>query len=196
MKKFFSVAFCCFVLVIQLSGCGSVNSVMHGTPPSFQSQVKLIAASDFIFYGEVIKEYKAEKINISAEKSKEAKINEDNRVLYTVFDFRVDEAIKGNIKSGDIIKVKQLGDKIKAQVSEIVDAGGYFKTGGKYVLFLASFEDILPGTPYETLSPTVGHLEIIDDMVNVSKYNKLFVNNESKDDMLKYLKMKVADLNN
>lgn len=188
IKKIVSLSLCSFLLIIQITGCGSITEVMHGTPPLYQNQDKLIITSDIIIYGEIIKEYKANKIKISAVKSKDAAVNEDNMVLYTTFDVRVDEVIKGDSKVGDIVKVKQLGDKINAQVSEIVDAGGYFKVGGKYILFLASFEDILPGTPYETLSPTVGHIEIIDDRIGAS--NKLFYGNETKDDIIKILKNK------
>lgn len=122
-------------------------------------------------------------MNISAELSEDAAVNEDNMVLYTTFDIRVDEVIKGDLKPGQIIRIKQLGDKNNAQVSEISNAGGYFNLKCRYILFLASFEDILPGIPYETLSPTVGHLEIKGNTVSVK--NQLFNYNGSKDDLIK-----------
>lgn len=191
MKSFKALAtlIYCILLIIHFAGCRLVNEEMHGTPPSYQNQDELIESSDDIIYGEVVKEYRAKKINISAELCEDAAANEDNMVLYTTFDIRVDEVIKGDLKPGQIIRIKQLGDKNNAQVSEISNAVGYFNIKFRYIFFLASFEDIIPGMPYETLSPTVGHLEIKGNTVSVK--NQLFNYNGSKDELIKFLKEKV-----
>lgn len=182
------------LLIIHFAGCRMVNEEMHGTPPSYKNQDELMQSSDDIIYGEVVKEYSAKKINISAELSKDAAVNEDNMVLYTAFDVRVDEVIKGDLKPGQIIRIKQLGDKNNVQVSAISNAGGYFNIKCRYIFFLASFEHIIPGMPYETLSPTVGHLEIKGNTVSVK--NQLFNYNGSKDELIKLLKEKVYSQRN
>ena len=189
--KIIFMIFSALLLVCLLNACRPTTEIMSGTPPLYQNQDQLIHSADAIIYGEVVKEYEAKKINISAEKSNEKKINDDNMVLFTVFDVRVDEIVKGNLRTGDVIQVKQLGDKNNAGVKEIVEAGGYFNTKRKYIMFLANFEHILPGVPYETLNPTVGHLEIQDRKI---KANKLFHNTITKNEMIEYLKDKVKML--
>lgn len=167
---------CVFITIItaislQLASCGS--NTQNASYASYPNETDLMKKADIVINGEITKVNKAERIIISADKKESA--------IYTVSDVKVIEVIKGNVKVGDTIKVKQLGDVEK-------DKGNYYKTGEKYILFLATFEDILPGTPYEELSPFEGNINVSDGTTKVHPKNKLFKNNEKKEDVINKLK--------
>ena len=170
------------LLTLQLVGCSGVQS--SATYPLYTDEQALIDSSDIIVVGDVIKENKAEKINISANENR-------TDVTYTTSDVKVSEVIKGKVNVGDVIQIKQLGDKDGIGNTEVLDNGGYYKKGSQFIFFLASFEDILSGTPYETLTPTIGHIEIIENKSKVSKENKIFKDDITKDDLVKHLKEKL-----
>lgn len=184
MKEILKLAIISLISISLITGCSNENKA-HEFYPSY-SYESLLEISDIIVTGEVIKSHKAEKINVG----KKIKGNNAESITstYTVCDVKIIDVIKGNVKTGDIIQVKQLGNKNGAK-NEQVEKYGYFKENNEYVLFLTTFEE---GMPYSTLSPVQGHLNIIDNEIIVNKDNKLFKNME-KNDFLREIKLNNKD---
>lgn len=186
LKKLGLLLFCFILTSVSLIACSDTQSLS----PSYyyyQSEKELVNDSDLIIVGEVVKANKAEMININLDKEKAAKNLEEDNVLYTVFDIKVDEVIKGNVNAGDIIKIKQAGDKDSKE--NRLNENDYFKKGSTYAFFLQGYEE-RPDIPYSTLSTIQGQLEIENGKVKVHKDNKLFKDKSkiNKDDLIKDLK--------
>ena len=121
-----------------------------------------------------------------------AEIDESNQVFFTVFDVSVNDVIKGDLEVGDVIQIKQLGDKKKSPVGEIVSSGGYYEKGGQYIFFLTSFENILPGISFEPLHPSFGQIEIVEGKIRINADNKFFEDGKAREDVIEDLKKKVG----
>jgi hypothetical protein len=73
--------------------------------------------------------------------------------IYTVSDFRVNKVIKGNLKVGDIVKVKQ--DWISSGTQ-------FFEPGERHVLFLEDFKNSRYKAPLSPINPLQGNIQIIN----------------------------------
>lgn len=175
---FVLIALCIF----QLFGC-QVRNLIQADYPFYDNEKELFNHADNIIFGEIVKVYNPEKIDINMDKTKQA--NEEDKVLYTVSDVKVLDVIKGIVKVGDIVKVKQLGDEHGNADSELFKHGGYFKKGSQYILFLKGYTD--SEIPYSTLNPIQGQIEMIEDKTKVNELNKLFQNNKTKDEFINEL---------
>lgn len=122
---------CSFVLALQLTGCSMEQS--SASYPMYADEDAIINTADIIVLGEVVKENKAQKININPNKNRTEKEKEDDLVIYTVSDVKVSEVIKGNVKVGDVIQIKQLGDKDGIGNREVLNNGGYYKKGSQFL---------------------------------------------------------------
>lgn len=175
------------ISVIFLStGCNSIS--IHADYPFYNDEQSLIDKADLIITGEVIKVNKATKINIKSDRTSQG-TNDDEKILYTVSEIEVVDVIKGNVKAGDIIKVKQLGDKNGAAEASLIKYDGYFKKNYQYVLFLTVYEN--PSSPFETLNPEQGQINIVDGKIMVNEVNTLFKSGITKDDFVVELKTKI-----
>ena len=188
LKCFILGMFCLLAVsgLFQLTGCGSVS--MHADYPFYSNEQSLIDKADLIITGEVVKVNKAEKINIKSDRTSQG-TNEDEKILYTVSEIKVVDVMKGNVKVGDIIKVKQLGDKNGAAEASLAKYDGYFKEKSQYVLFLSVYEN--PDSPFETLNPEQGQINIKDGKTKVNEINTLFKSGIPKDEFVAELKAKI-----
>lgn len=116
----------------------------------------------------------------------------------TVSEIKIDKVIKGNIKKGDVIKVKQLGG-ISKEYSYFGEE--YFKIGERRMFFLATYENSdvekhgygqVPASP---INPSQG--SILIKQGKTVRTNKLqFINNDIQEDILvKEIEEKVKMLN-
>ena len=179
LKRTFSIICILVVISIQLSGC-TTSKTPQSDYDSYPTTEKLVKASDVIVSSEVIKGGQVKKIDTGTNKNRDKQQIASDTVTYTVSQFKVDEVIKGNLKIGDIINVKQLGDKSGDVDKLIVENGGYYKKGSSLVLFLASFEDISPGTPYSVLNPIQGQVEFVNNEIKVNKKANLLKGEANK----------------
>ena len=181
-----------FILAIsgtfQLTGCGSVG--IHADYPFYADEQSLIDKADLIITGVVVNVHKPEKIDLTVRSSGEV-ANEEDKTLVTVSEIEVIDVIKGDVKVGDIIEVKQLGDKNGMAEEYEMKVDGYFKKDSQYVLFLMDFNDLIPGIPYSTLSPMQGQIKIVDGKTEVNELNALYKSGENSDEFVKALKEKV-----
>ena len=188
-KQFSIIILCILVLSIslQLSGCRTIAT--SSDYPFYADEQSLFDHADLIINGVVIKVNKPEKINIRIDKPSQAM--DDGKALFTVSEIKVTDVIKGNVKAGDIIKVKQLGDKNgRAEESEIM-YDGYFEKGGQYILFLMDFTSMIADMPYSTLSPMQGQIPIVDGKIKIFESNPLFKSGIPKDEFVAELKTKI-----
>ena len=186
-KRFMIITLCALFLLssFQLTGCGS--AVMSADYPFYEDEQSFFNHADLIITGEVVKVNKAEEIDIRIDKANRAS-NRNDDVLYTVSEIRAIDVMKGNIKTGDIIKVKQLGDKNSMAEEFLLKNDGYFKKNNQYVLFLGVFDNEIPS---ETLNPEQGQINIIDGVTKVYEINPLFKSGIPIDEFVAELKTKV-----
>lgn len=171
-QRFIIISICALFLLssFQLTGCNS--AAMSADYPFYADEQSLISKADLIITGEVVKVNKAEKIDIRLDKTDRAANEKEDKVLYTVSEIKVIDVMKGDIKAGDIIKVKQLGDKNGWAEESLLKFDGYFKKGNQYVLFLSVYTN--PDIPFDTLNPEQGQINIVDGVTKVHEINTLF----------------------
>ncbi|MGL5714034.1 MAG: hypothetical protein ACRCX2_13515 [Paraclostridium sp.] len=154
--------------------------------PAYESIDSIVDKSDDIILGVVVQENRARDININLDKDD----NEEVNMVYTTFNVEILDVIKGDLKIGDIIEVKQLGDKYGVSNYDVKKAG-YFKNNQENIFFLSSYKNLNPDMPYSTLNPSQGHLEIDNNQVKTSSKNNLFAESFNKEEIINILKNKV-----
>lgn len=78
---------------------------------------------------------------VCEEKTKESTAHPATKVPVplNVYSFRIEEVMKGNLKAGDVFKVKQIGVETRREAYRLgVESvsGHHFETGKSYLLFL------------------------------------------------------------
>jgi len=163
---------------------------MAGRPPSSNlycygsyDQTSIVKVSNTIIIGEVLKINKPEKLNIIDDNSRTIQQIQEDLILFTVSDVKVLEVIKGDLKVGDIIKVKQEGDEKQEPDSNIIQGNGYLKESSQYAFFIDKYES---GSPYSPCNPFQGIIKIKHNKID-SK-NNIFENGMSKDEFVNKIK--------
>ena len=160
------------LIILMAAGILSVffasgSRVLKVEYPYYPEVKDLTAEADVILVGKVIDAQKVRKINV--DKNQQTG-NQKGTVPYTMSKIEVTTVIKGNVAEGDVIEVKQLGDYKKMPEATLAEMDGYFKTGDSELLFLESYDD---GTPYSTLNPSQGAVQVLEDqtLYSASKYS-------------------------
>jgi hypothetical protein len=122
--------------------------------------------SDLIIVGKVVKVNAPEEIVIGTFTSD----------IYTVSEFRVDKVIKGDVRVGDIVKVKQIGGAYKG-IERTEDGIEFFRLGESHILFLESFAR----TPCSPINPGQGNMKIVDGKTKKTN-NFQFINDKIPED--------------
>ncbi len=168
-KIIFGVAVVGIVLVINIVWIFSLSEkrVLKADYPYYSEVEDITIAADAIIVGKVIDAEKVQEMNVNTDPQTR---NEVDSIPYTVSKFEAIEIVKGDINVGDIIEVKQLGDFKNIPEATLEEIDGYFKLGNLELLFLASYDD---GTPYSTLNPTQGAVQVLEDqtLYSASKYS-------------------------
>ena len=144
----------------------------------------IFSESDVIVIGKVEKikgtmEYLPE-IRLDESLSEEEKqkiLNEINRkpLIFTVSMIRVDKVLKGNLQEGDLIEIKQLGEKTKDSEAISYEVE-FFKEGNNKVFFLEDYRNDLDDMPFSPVNPIQGDIEIVDGKLK----NKAQIKNNEK----------------
>lgn len=166
------------------------SNITHADFPYFNDTDSLVENADTIIDGKVIKEEGVKTININLSDN----TDEDLYAKYTVFQIEVLDVIKGDLKAGDIIEIKQLGDKNGIKNEEIEKAG-YFAKDQECVFFLVSYKNINTDMPYSTLNPSQGSVTFTDNRSQVVSENKLIKDNIDKEKVIADLKDRVEKQN-
>ncbi len=168
-KIIFGVAVVGMILMISIVLILSLSEkrVLKADYPYYSEVEDITIAADAIIVGKVIDAEKVQEMNVNTDPQTR---NEVDSIPYTVSKFEAIEIVKGDINVGDIIEVKQLGDFKNIPEATLEEIDGYFKLGNLELLFLASYDD---GTPYSTLNPTQGAVQVLEDqtLYAASKYS-------------------------
>ncbi len=157
--------------------------IASGSYTYYTNYEELDSRANLVLVGEVIKVNPPEEIKISSSGLTQ---------VFTVSQFRVDKAIKGNIKSGDIVKVKQYGGEYKGtEYVEMESGSEYYQLGERHLLFLASYEEAEWEVPCSPINPLQGSTKIINGKTKRTN-NYQFINDSVPEDTLvKAIKEKV-----
>jgi hypothetical protein len=178
----------CFLLIISVSLTGCTKKIYHHADYAILNDSEsLVNKSDIIVYGKVIDIQAPKKINLNLEKS-----SPSLDIVYTVCEVKVTEVIKGDLKVGDTIKIKQAGGTFE-NVKHIYDDVTYFGKNKEYVFFLADYSKQDAAMPYSIINPIQAYFEIADNKIKVNAKNKLFTDNEDKDKIINSIKEKVKN---
>ncbi len=112
-----------------------------------------------------------------SEEEKQKILNEINRkpLIFTVSTIRVDKVLKGNLQEGELIEIKQLGEKTND--SEVIsDDVEFFKEGSNKVFFLEDYRNDLNDMPFSPVNPIQGDIEIVDGKLK----NKVQIKNNEE----------------
>lgn len=160
------------LIILMAAGILSVffvsgSRVLKVEYPYYPEVKDLTVEADVILVGKVIDAQEVRKINV--DKNQQTG-NQNGAVPYTMSKVEVMTVIKGNVAEGDVIEVKQLGDYKKMPEATLAEMDGYFKTGDSELLFLEFYDD---GTPYSTLNPAQGAVQVLEDqtLYSASKYS-------------------------
>lgn len=187
--KFLSLFFVIFLLVSSLTGCARKLTI-HADYPYYSNINDLTNSANIVISGKVKNVNKGNKLYIDKgpeDKNIDSNKKDNEGMIYTVSEIEVTDVIKGNLKVGDKIKVKQLGGTYD-NVTYKVDDMTYLQKGKEYVLFLQTYEDIDPNEPYCLLNPVQAYMDIDNDKVKPSPKNNLFKSEYTKDEFKKVLK--------
>jgi hypothetical protein len=217
--KIIGIFACIFLLGLVYIGpqkCASIataaqKNILKGTGTSTINEEGLSTAVfyDYLYYGSIKELSEASNAIIKGEIFKVYDpqvmvtayvVNSDEtyKDVYTVSDVKVTESIKGSLKPGDIIKVRQLGGYYKGT--------DYKKYGPEFlspkmtgVLFLMTFDD----GPSELINPGQGMVKLVNGKTNIADFDldenhisasgedldsKLFKNDMDEKDLIKLIK--------
>lgn len=99
-----------------------------------------------------------------SQEEKEIALSEvqQNPMIYTVSEIKVDKVLKGNLQEGEVIEVKQLGGKLNGR-EVIFEDEEIFEEGSTRVFFLKDYRDeIGEDMPFSTVNPIQGDIEIVN----------------------------------
>lgn len=201
-RKIFIISAICFVLlgssfsVINLIKGANNKVICHADYPYYNNIDDLKNKSDYIIKGKVLNS-KVEKLDLTIKNnSTDPKLNpsygskgtsskEDLKNVCTVFEVKVIDVIKGNIKKNDIIKVKQIGGLFEGK-DYVYDGVKYMGSEKDYILFLEGYDN--PDIPYSTLNPSQGFMEVLDGKIKVDENNQIFKKDMDEDEAIKLIK--------
>ncbi|KAB3533084.1 hypothetical protein [Alkaliphilus serpentinus] len=176
------------ILLIPIWIFSKMSSTYLADYPHYSDEDTLIKEADVIVIGKVDEISKA-KINVNQnQKDQDYDKSVDDLLEYTVSEVQVLDVLKGDIRVGEKIQIKQLG-----HIDGIIKIKNYFNKNKEYFFFLKKYDDITPGMPYSTLNPIQGHIEIDKNKIIIDKENQLFKDMLNKDDLSQSIKKKVKD---
>ncbi len=132
----------------------SPKPMFHGDYPYYPDVESITNASDVIIVGEVVSARNVKDIIVDTTIDKKDK----DKTPYTISTIKVNEVIKGNVKVGDIITVKQLGDYKSKPEETLYKMDGYLKKGTTELMFLCGYEN----SPYSPVNPAQGVIDVKD----------------------------------
>jgi hypothetical protein len=149
---------CVLVLLLVMctivaSGCTKSKSIADYK--NYTNLDTMVTDSDTIVIGQVINTSKNENITIGQKTKTSAQ--------YTVLDIKVIDVMKGEVKKGDILKVKQRENETTQEKA------GFLEKEEKYLLFLEDYEN----TPSSLLNPYQGYIKIKENDFEINKMNNM-----------------------
>lgn len=129
----------------------------------YDSIKELSEVSTIIIKGEVAKVHAPEVIKLA-----DLPDGKTLEYVFTVSDVRVIETMKGDIKPGETIQVKQYGGLYKGAKYR-TDAPELFAEDMQGIFFLETYD----GVPASCINPTQGFLKIVDGKIKIPNYEPI-----------------------
>lgn len=201
-KKLFALLFISFAIFISsfttIKFLNSANNkvIVYADFPSYNTIGEIKNNSSDIIKGKILKS-KVEKLDLAENiDSTDPKLNpsygakekpskEDSMFICTVYEVKVIDVIKGNLKKNDIIKVKELGGSFEGK-NYVLEGTKYMGPQKDYILFLEGYDN--PDIPYSPLNPSQGSMEVSDKKIKVNENNSLFKNAMTEDEAINLIK--------
>lgn len=170
-----SVLTLCIVCVFSIFN-PFAKTIIHSDYTIYKSE-GLVKEADVIVEGSITDtSIKKIKYLFSPEKTY---TNDEDKHIYTVSTMKITKVIKGNLKVGNTIEIKQMGDNKKTIDQEVIDNGGYFKKDSTQIVFLKDFTKF--NVPYSVINPQQSVYTVeADGTIKTSPNNKLFTKNDNK----------------
>ena len=127
----------------------------HGDYPHYPKVSDIVDAADVIIAGDVISAREVKHLMVDKTPNKADK----ETTPYTISTIKVTEVIKGNIKVGDLIEIKQLGDYKNKPELTLYEMNGYLEKDSKELMFLCEYAN----SPYSPVNPAQGVINIMPD---------------------------------
>jgi len=166
----------------------------------YNSLEDLIKNMDYVIIGKISKVLPVERLSVH----ELAITNFDTWWNVSPVKVEVEKVIKGEIKQGDTITLKQPGGKYTGltenkkieTINEIVEGIVYLEEGSEYLMFVFGADGKNMGLKYYLglASPAVGFAKIVYGKVKVNKDNYLYSDGTSIEDMEKLIKEKAEKL--
>jgi len=136
-----------------------------------------------VVIGKVVEVNKPQEIKIGESFSPEKNESVDVTDVYTVSDIKVEKVIKGDVKHGDIVSVKQRGGLYNGK--NYTEKGAeYLVEGDRNVFFLEVYDKV----PASLMNPTQGKLKIKDNKILFEDKFESKINDMTEDEFLLKLK--------
>ena len=194
------------ISMFSIAACGAKtgNKVpiveSHADWHSFKSIEELALYSDLIVVGVVEQVKNPVKRNMS--------LSDNQPPLYeiaTLSDVKVTEVLKGNVKAGDNIEIKQEGGLYEG-TQYITDGVEFVKEKGEYILFLRTFDKYKANVPYAVINPKQGLIQLNTSEVglntnkngdnqNKNSQQDLFIDKPTKEVKLDSIKKAITETN-
>jgi len=201
--SFFQCKYALFILgvlfAISFVAINSINDknktiICHADYPFYNSVDELGNRSSDIIKGKVLKS-EVEKLDLRLNNNStnpkldpsygsEPSTEEESMFVCTVYEVKVTDVIKGDLKKNDIIKVKEMGGLFEGN-NYVYDGVKYMEPKKDYILFLEGYNN--PDIPYSTLNPSQGFMEVLDGKIKIDENNHLFKNDMDEEAAIKLI---------
>ncbi len=154
-KKFATISLVILVsLIFTVFICNAFlpKLMFHGDYPYYPSVESITSAADVIIVGEVVTAKNVKNLMVDQTPNKADK----ETTPYTISTIRVVNVIKGNVKVGDIITIKQLGDYKNKPEETLYKMDGYLDKDTEHLMFLCEYES----SPFSPVNPAQGIVEV------------------------------------
>ncbi len=166
-KKLVIVPIIIFSFVITLAVVWRLmpKPMFHGDYPYYPDVASITETADVIVVGDVLTAKEVKYLMVDRTPDREDK----EKTPYTISTVRVTEVIKGEVKAGDVLTIKQLGDYANKPESTLYEMDGYLKEHNSELMFLCEYSE----SPYSPVNPAQGLIEVKDDgtLYSTSQYS-------------------------
>lgn len=165
----------CFSLVIStvIVIKSMPKPMFHGDYPYYSDVDSIVQASDVIIVGDVISAREVKDLMVDRSLNKTDK----ETIPYTLSTVKIVTVIKGNVKVGDVITIKQLGDYKNKPEETLYEMDGYLTKDTEHLMFLCEYNN----SPYSSVNPAQGIIEVRNGtLYSANRYSLFGYNDGSK----------------
>ena len=157
---------------------------IHFDYPVYNDVDTLSNDAKIIVTGSIIKDSVTREININAGENRD---KAPTNFIYTISELKVEKVLKGDVKVGDILEIKQAGGT-DTNKTTLVEGAKYLRTDDRGLFFLS--EKYVFDIPYDMINPDQGFVQF-DDGKTKNTDKKVFTDNLKEEDIISKVKQSV-----